>query len=191
MRMTAPFAVIVAATLAITGAAPAPAHAEPGDVIFATNVFQTEPDSPVPSYDIRYEDGRTGTLADYAGEVLVVTLWQEHCPYCVKEMPVLNRLSGAMKGEGVRVVALGLDQDMRMITGFLDALQLDQIEPVMDLEKVNATLFSLEHFGRTSIATPTSFIIDKKGTVVARIWGLVDWDGDAARAYLRSLVLQG
>jgi hypothetical protein len=38
-----------------------------------------------------------------------------------------------------------------------------------------------------SIATPTSFIVDRNGIVVAKVWGLVDWDGEAARGYLRQL----
>ena len=189
MRPTTLFAAALATILAFGGQSPA--HADAGDPVFAKNVIRTEAGITVPVSELRYADGRTGTLEDYEGSVLVVTLWQEHCPFCHKEMPVLNRLSGAMKDEGVKVVALGLDQDMSLITGFLDNLGLDNIEPVMDYEKVNGSLLSIEHFGRWSIATPTSFIIDKQGNVVARVWGLVDWDGDAARGFLRSLVLEG
>jgi peroxiredoxin len=167
------------------------AQAEPGDPIFAGNVLSTPPGLSVPKEELRYPDGSTGTLDDYKGDVLVVTLWQEDCPWCMRELPVLDRLSGEMQGEGVRVVALSMDQDMSLITNFLDQRDLGNIEPVMDWEKVNGSLFSIEHFGRFAIATPTSFIVDKQGNVVARIWGLVDWDGDPARAFLRSLVLQG
>ena len=187
MRLPALIAAALAATLTLS--AQAPAHADAGDPIFAENVIRTPTGIDVPDYPLRYPDGSTGSLTDYAGEVLVVTLWQENCPYCIREMPVLNRLSGDMKDEGIRVVALGLDQDMRQITGFLDRYELADIDPVMDHEKVNGTLFSLELFGRASIATPTTFIIDKKGQVIARVWGPVDWDGDAARGFLRSLVL--
>lgn len=187
MRPTALFAAAVAMTLTFSG--PTPAHAEAGDPIFAANVIRTPDGVKVPDYPLQFLDGSTGALTDYAGEVLVVTLWQEDCPYCIKEMPVLNRLSGDMKGEGIRVVALGQDQQMSQITGFLERYELGDIDPVMDLEKINGTLFSLELFGRASIATPTSFIVDKQGKVIARIWGLVDWDGDAARGFLRSLVL--
>jgi len=188
MRATALFAAALAVTLTLVGQSAA--VADEGTPIFAENVIRTA-DVAVPNYPLHFPDGSTGTLKDYAGEVLVVTLWQENCPWCIKEMPGLDRLSAAMKGEGIRVMALGLDQNMAQITGFLDRYELANIDPVMDYEKVNGTLFSLELFGRPSIATPTSFIIDKQGKVVARIWGLVDWDGDAARGFLRSLVLQG
>ena len=189
MRRTAFLAAALAATLSLGGQAPASADA--GDPIFAKNVVRTEAGTTVPDSELRFADGSTGRLTDYEGEVLVVTLWQEHCPWCQRELPVLDRLSGDMKDEGVRVLALGLDQDMGLITGFLDQWELANIEPVMDYEKVNGSLLSIEHFGRWSIATPTSFIVDKQGNVVARIWGLVDWDGEPARAFLRSLVLEG
>jgi thiol-disulfide isomerase/thioredoxin len=181
---------LLAAALAATLSLGAPAMAQ-DDMVFAKNVIFAAPGLTVPKEELRYPDGSKGTLADYEGSVLIVTLWQEHCPFCIKEMPVLNRLSADMKDEGVKVVALGLDQEMSLITDFLDRYELDAIEPVMDWEKVNGSLFSIEHFGRFTIATPTSFIVDKKGTVVARVWGLVDWDGDPARAFLRSLVRQG
>jgi len=187
MRLHALLAAALAVTLALGETR---VHAQAGDAVFAANVVRTEPGITVPTSEIRYADGRTGSLTDFAGEVLVVTLWQEHCPWCMKELPVLNRLSGDMKDEGVRVVALGLDQRMDLITSFLNQRDLGNIEPIMDLEKINGSLLSIEHFGRWSIATPTSFIVDKKGTVVARVWGLVDWDGEPARAFLRSLVLQ-
>lgn len=167
------------------GLAPMAAQAETG---FADNVVLAAPGITVPAEELRYPDGSTGTLRDYEGDVLIVTLWQEDCPWCHREMPVLDRLSGEMQGQGVRVVALGMDQDMSQITGFLDDRGLSNLDPVMDYEKVNGSLFSIEHFGRFSIATPTSFIVDKRGNVVARIWGLIDWDGDPARNFLRSLV---
>ncbi len=186
MRLASLLAAALAATLSLG----APAMAQ-DQTAFAKNVVLAAPGLSVPTEELRYPDGSKGTLADYAGDVLIVTLWQEDCPWCMRELPVLNRLSGDMKGEGVRVVALGLDQDMSLITNFLDQRELGNIDPIMDWEKVNGSLFSIEHFGRFSIATPTSFIVNKKGDVVARIWGLVDWDGDPARAFLRSLVLQG
>ncbi len=188
MRLASFLAAALAATLSL--GTPAMAQEEE-KTAFASNVIFSAPGITVPREELRYPDGSTGTLADYEGDVLIVTLYQKNCPYCVREMPVLNRLSGEMKDEGVRVVALSMDQDMGMVTGFLEQHELSNLEPIMDWEKVNGSLFSIEHFGRFSIATPTSFIVDKKGTVVARVWGLVDWDGDPARAFLRSLVLQG
>lgn len=161
-----------------------PAAAQEG---FAPNVEMSTLGADAPVDPIQYADGRIGSLKDFRGDVALVVLWQVNCPYCHEEMPKLDRLAGAMAAEGVRVVALGLDQDMGMIRGWLDRKGYSNIEPIMDVDKFNGSVLSIEHFGRLSIATPTSFIVDKNGIVVAKIWGLVDWDGDTARSYLRGL----
>jgi len=160
------------------------AQAEDG---FAPNVTLVADAKPVPTNDLLYVDGSTGSLADFQGNVLVVTLWQVNCPYCRKEMPVLDRLHGEMQGEGIKVVALGMDQSIGTITAHLAQTGLSNLKPIMDVDKFNGTILSVENFERLSIATPTSFIVDKNGVVVAKVWGLVDWDGEAARGYLREL----
>jgi peroxiredoxin len=176
------FLALLAAAL-LTIASPVMAQ----DKGFAPNVTLMPDAKVVPDNDLIYVDGSTGRLSDFRGDVLIVTLWQINCPYCVKEMPVLNRLHAEMKNEGVQVVALGMDQSIGLITAHLARSGLTNLKPIMDVDKFNGTILSVENFERLSIATPTSFIVDKRGAVVARIWGLVDWDGDAARSYLREL----
>lgn len=175
------FALICAFVMALA----VPATAEEG---FAPNVTLMSDGKVLPEKPLLYVDGSQGTLADFRGDVLVLTLWQVNCPYCHKEMPLLNRLHAEMQSEGVKVVALGMDQSIGTITAHLAKTGLNQLKPIMDVGKFNGTILSVENFNRMGIATPTTFIVDKRGAVVARIWGLVDWDGDAARSYLRQLV---
>lgn len=177
-------ALIAAFALALT----TPVLAEEG---FAPNVTLIADGKQLPENDLVYVDGSTGNLADFRGDVLIVTLWQIRCPYCIKEMPVLDRLHAEMQGEGVQVVALGMDQSIGSITAHLARSGLTNLKPIMDVDKFNGTILSVENFERLSIATPTSFIVDKGGVVVAKVWGLVDWDSDAARDYLRGLAASG
>ena len=154
---------------------------------FAHNVTLTDASKSIPANDIIYADGRKGTLEDYKGEVTIVTMWQISCPFCRKEMPVLDRLAAEMKDEGVRVVPLSLDEDMGAITAHLDRMNWPNLPAIQDVDMLNGLIMSVEHFGRLGVVTPTSFIVNKDGKVVATVLGLVDWDGDAARGYLRSL----
>jgi len=167
-------------------AGPVMAQGADGDG-FAPNVTLVTDGKTVPTNPLMYVDGSQGSLADFAGDVLIVTLWQERCGFCVREMPKLDRLNAEMRGEGVQVVALGMDQSIGTITAHLARSGLSNLRPIMDVEKFNGTILSAENFDRLSIATPTSFIVDRSGTVVAKVWGLVDWDGPAARNYLRQL----
>lgn len=161
-----------------------PVFAEQG---FADNVKLTDGTKNVPDNAIIYGDGRTGSLNEYRGEVLVVTMWQISCPFCRKEMPVLDRLAADMGDEGIRILPLGLDQDMGAITAHLDRMGWPNLKPIQDVDMLNGLIMSVEHFGRMGVVTPTSFIVGKDGKVVATVFGLVDWDGEPARGYLRSL----
>jgi len=174
------FALILAFVMAIAG----PATAEEG---FAPNVTLIPDGKILPEKPLMYIDGSQGSLSDFRGDVLVLTLWQVNCPYCRREMPVLNRLHAEMQSEGVQVVALGMDQSLGMVVSHFAQTGLNNLKPIIDIGKFNGTILSVENFGRMSIATPTTFIVDKRGAVVARVWGLVDWDGEAARGYLRQL----
>ncbi len=174
------FALIIAFTMALT----VPASAEEG---FAPNVTLIPDGKVLPEKPLMYIDGSQGKLSDFRGDVLVLTLWQVNCPYCRREMPVLNRLHSEMRGEGVQVVALGMDQSLGTIVSHFAQTGLNNLKPIIDIGRFNGTILSVENFNRLSIATPTTFIVDKRGAVVAQVWGLVDWDGDAARGYLRQL----
>ena len=182
MRLLAILAAFLTLALAPAG------HAQEPDLTgFAPNVRLSTLGAKVPDDPIVLADGTTASLADYEGEVLVITLWQIHCPYCHREMPVLDRLAGDMQGTGVRVLPLGLDQDIAALKAHIDERGYAHLPAIMDVDKFVGSLLSIEHFDRLGIATPTSFVVGKDGIVVARIWGLVDWDGDAARDYLRAL----
>ena len=161
-----------------------PSSAEQG---FAPNVVSLPAGMSVPTEPIEYADGTRGSLEDFRGDVLVVTLWQVHCPYCRLEMPLLNQLSKDMAGQGVRVVALGLDQNMPAIEEYMARHGHDAIQPIMDVDKFNGLMMSYLLFGRLSIGTPTSFIVDKSGNVTDRIWGRVDWQSEDAKNYLKGL----
>lgn len=49
--------------------------------------------------------GEVPKLADYAGKVVVLSFWASWCGYCIKELPVLENLQRAGKGQ-LQVIAV-------------------------------------------------------------------------------------
>lgn len=49
--------------------------------------------------------GEVPKLADYAGKVVVLSFWASWCGYCLKEMPILENLQRAGKGN-LQVIAV-------------------------------------------------------------------------------------
>jgi len=112
---------------------------------FAPNVQITDGSKSVTNNPIIHADGRVGSLDEYRGDVLVVTMWQVHCPFCRREMPVLDRLAADMRSEGVRVVPLGLDEDFGAIKAHLARMNWPNLPPIQDADMLNGLIMSVEH----------------------------------------------
>jgi len=50
--------------------------------------------------------GKTFRPADYSGKVVVVNFWNQDCPPCREEQPVLQAASEKLSGRGVIVIGL-------------------------------------------------------------------------------------
>ena len=50
--------------------------------------------------------GRTRSLAEFSGKVVVLNFWATWCAPCREEMPVFDRVYGSWAGRGVQVVGL-------------------------------------------------------------------------------------
>jgi thiol-disulfide isomerase/thioredoxin len=114
--------------------------------------------------------GKTHTLEEWKGQVVLVNLWGTWCPPCRKEMPALNRLQADLQGETITVLAINLDHS-------------GQISPSAWLREQNLLELTAYHGWDRSILkatkarlVPTTLIIDREGHEVARVTGAIDWD---------------
>lgn len=138
-------------------------------------------DQPVPAPQARFFDGQElpVELGDFRGRVVLVNLWATWCPPCVHEMPSLDRLQGALGGEGLAVLAVSVDRKgLAIVKPFLRDLAVRHLEPYVD---PNGTLAAA--FGMTAV--PTSYLIDARGRLVGAMEGSAPWDSPEAKALLR------
>ncbi len=64
---------------------------------------------PAAAWELKGLDGKTHTLTEYRGKVVVLDFWYRGCGWCIKAMPQLNAL--AEQFEGRPVVVLGMNTD--------------------------------------------------------------------------------
>ena len=112
-------------------------------------------DSPAPDFEWNAPDGKTRTLADLRGGVVVINFWATWCVPCRAEMPALQRVASA---SGVTVLAVDLREDGAKVRSFLDSLGLDRLTPVLDLDGEVARRYGV-------IALPETFFLDARGIV--------------------------
>jgi thiol-disulfide isomerase/thioredoxin len=63
-----------------------------------------------PDYIGKTVDGVPVLLSQHAGKVLVVSFWATWCPYCLKELPILNGIQKVAGKEHMHVVAINTEE---------------------------------------------------------------------------------
>jgi peroxiredoxin len=74
-------------------------------MVFATNAFAQK----ATSFSLRDINNKTVSLADYDGQVVLISFWATWCGPCKVEMPHLNKLYNEKKDEGFVVLSISSD----------------------------------------------------------------------------------
>ena len=123
-------------------------------------------------------DGSQFSLADHAGEVVVLNVWASWCAPCRGEAPALREVAEGTQGDGVQFVGLVTRDSDASSRAFVDRFALDYPH-VIDSDGTVQLQF------RDNLppqAIPSTLVIDKQGRVAARVLGTV------SAATLRSLI---
>jgi len=108
----------------------------------------------------RYEGGQV-SLAELAGQVVLVDFWATWCLPCREEMPMLVRVAKEYEGRGVRLVAIAnddLDQQKEAVAGFV--ARQPQLAPY--------AAYGTPDVGQRYLVKglPTLYVIDRHGAIV-------------------------
>lgn len=96
-------------------------------------------------------------LSDYKGQVVYLDFWASWCKPCVESFPKLESLHLKYKDQGFNIIAINLDQKVELAKSFLNA------HPVSYTVLYDKGANVAGQYGVS--AMPSSFFIDKKGTV--------------------------
>ena len=135
-----------------------------------------------PDFALPNPDGKKLALKDFRGKVVFLNFWASWCEGCREEMPSMERLYQEFKGKGLEIVAVNVKDKRPDALAFYRKLQLTY-PVVLDPEGEVGLLYG-------AFGLPVSYLIDRKGVVLARLWGPSDWYSPAARSLIRSLVEQ-
>ena len=126
-------------------------------------------------------DGGRLSLADLKGKVVFLNLWATWCEPCKEEMPAMERLWQRYKGQGLVVIALSMDSSgARVVKPYIE--QAKYTYPVgLDPKMETASLYGAH-------SVPSTFIIDRNGTLRAIALGPRAWDGRASFAFFDALL---
>lgn len=133
----------------------------------------------VAQVSFRDTQGQQGSLAEYAGKVVLVDVWATWCPPCRKSLPEVAELQ-KKAGSDYAVLAISVDRE-----GFGAVQPFLAANPGLGLSAVvPAEARSLEPFGEIR-GIPTTLIIDRQGRLRERWSGYVP--GRAEKALQEAL----
>lgn len=111
------------------------------------------------------DDNRLLSVNDLKGNVLIVSCFQTWCVDCARETPVLNELAAAIQSPAFKVVYI-TDESPEKIAAFRKRFASENIlftQASTQLSDLGISVY------------PSTFLLDKKGTVVKTKLEGYDW----------------
>jgi thiol-disulfide isomerase/thioredoxin len=119
--------------------------------------------------------GRSQSVKQYKGKLVVLHFWATWCPYCRSEIPKLKQVQQEF-GSDVVILAVSVDEDVASLKEFVAKNQLSYVV-IPDVEdNMNiATIFGIE-------GIPATYVIGPDGRILRRNIGPGDLVGAVRQA---------
>ena len=137
---------------------------------------------PAPALRLDDLDGVAHDLSQLKGRVVLINFWATWCPPCRREMPSMERLSQALKGEAFSVLAVDVGEDADTIDAFTSQLDTTPTFPIL-LDTRSQAMQSWKIAG-----LPTTFLVDKRGRIIASAIGGREFDHPGMIKAIRELL---
>ena len=132
-----------------------------------------------PSFSLQDLHGKTHTLKDYRGRIVVVNFWATWCPPCVLEMPSLQRAWTQLRDDDIQVLAINMGQPLEDIAVFTRKYPVDF--PIL-LDRAVTVSDAWDVRG-----LPVTFVLNAQGQIVLQAMGERKWDDPALLEEVRRL----
>jgi len=123
--------------------------------IVATTCFAMEEGKPAPAFTATLLDGKTIDNNSLKGQVVILHFWATWCEACRKEMPALDTYYRQHQSEGLRVIAISMD-DKKQDAAVQQVMQSYRFPAAHERDS------NYKGFGHIW-AMPMTFVIDRDG----------------------------
>jgi len=109
------------------------------------------------------QDGKTYSLSQFKGKVVLLNFFTFFCGPCRQEMPHLNQMNQELQGKGFQTLGIALSSTPEQLKQLVS--QLGLAYPVLEGNDAVS-----KAYGGVELV-PMTFIIDKQGNIVQKILG--------------------
>ena len=141
-------------------------------------------DRQAPSFELPDRQGQMHGLSDYRGQVIFLNFWASFCAPCREEMPSMESLVRQYQPQGMTMIAISQDQGWADVDQFMNSFlpgQRSAMTVLLDDDSAVAHSFGTE-------LLPETYIIDRRGVIVARFVGDYDWTRPEVKQIIEGLL---
>ena len=120
-----------------------------------------------PDFEVVTDKGRTVSVKNFGGKLLVLNFWATWCPPCIEEIPSLNAFQTEMASKGVVVLGVSVDTNQEVYQRFLKTRGL-AFQTSRDPEAAISYSYG-------TVQYPETYIIDRSGRVIEKIISNQNW----------------
>ncbi len=139
--------------------------------------------APAPVISVAAMDGSTVSLSSFKGKVVLLNFWATWCPPCREEIPSMMKLNERMAGKPFQMLCVSVDEGGKAAVQEFFASSGFSLPAYLDLNGAGAKTYGLT-------GVPESYLIDKKGVLVKKVIGGLDWNSPDVVSYIESLMQQ-
>lgn len=132
-----------------------------------------------PPAEFRTAAGKSLSLDDFRGRVVLLNLWATSCVPCQSDMPSLDRLQAMYQGDGLAVLTVSIDKaGGTTVRRLFQKSGIRNLTPYLDDDGATRMAFTIRKM-------PTTVLIDRDGKVVGSMTAGAQWDSPEALALIR------
>ena len=149
--------------------------------LLSSDAVKLEVGKPAPDFTFPDLDGKTISLSDYIGKVVLVNIWATWCRPCIDEMPSMEKLYQEFNQDDFEILAVSIDAlGAGVVKPFMQTYNLT-FPALLDPEGTIKPAYQVT-------GVPESFIINQQGVLTKKIIGAADWSSPDVVRFFRDLI---
>ena len=177
-----------------------PTWNEASDLATGANIFMFPKPLRVSNMVLRNPLGKTVSLSDFRGKVVLLHFWSIQCPACHMEEPLLDKLRKTFGPAGLEILGVNLIDQPQAISNHCASTRVPfpvlfdggagfSLKPIKMGGRATAFVVNPKHEAILEVpGFPTTYILDCRGDAVGYSVGAARWDHGSAVSLIQGLI---